>query len=199
MGRKIDIYADGAWLHRGKNNPVESGGIGAVIVEGGAKRTISVSATGYPGYHKTQMPEYEAMAVALGSVREKEWQEEPKPEIILHTDQLSWVHMMNDRASEVGSGKIAIKGIPDQLAETLLTLSDEMKVRFEFARSIKSSRGQDDSNAYAREADRLASNAAWQARLDRQGYIHLQGQGKLEGDMARQYMALRQERNGPSK
>ena len=69
--QRIDIYADGSWLFKGKYNPAEAGGWGALVVEtyaNGKTESWTPSGPAATGISNSSAIEIQAAVQALQAV-----------------------------------------------------------------------------------------------------------------------------------
>lgn len=169
---RIDIFVDGSWLSRGRLNPVEAGGWGALVVEtyaGGG--TSSWTPAGVTPEHVSSSngAEIHAAVAALEAVRLREEHRPgkgPPPQLVLHTDQKCWTPYI-DRVRQSGSGG---REDMDRLARLLIA----MGATVEYARHDKSGHARSGGDPRMAVPHAFASRQAWKARLTKQdGVLHI--------------------------
>lgn len=165
---RIDIYADGSWLFKGKLNPAEAGGWGAVVVEAypsGRDEAWMPSGATSPAVTSSNGAEIEAAINALKAVKiheEHRPTEGKLPPIVLHTDQQSW-------ASYLATYKKDPEKAKDGTLKELAQLATEMNVEIEYKSHNKGSgRGRESDSPYMDVPHQLASRASWRQRIEKQ-------------------------------
>lgn len=174
---KIDIYVDGSWLTRGKRNPIETGGWGAVVVETYPDHEVAWSPSGPTSRRVASSydAEYEGAYCALLAVQERECRRPAgagengrPPKITLHSDV-----NLPDRSSKRSGADENSNGLQGELRALL----QRMDVSVVWSRHDKSGKKTGNGNypPEMAEAHNLASKAAWARRMKLQGTAHKNG------------------------
>lgn len=165
---RIDIYVDGSWLYKGKQNPAEAGGWGCVVVEtlaSGSIQTWTPSGPTPPEVTSSSGAEISAAIHALTAVKLREEQRpgnQPMPQVVLHTDQVGWKKTIENYRADPGCS------IKDEL-KTLARLTIALDAQLAYASHNKgSSQDKATDSAYMELPHDLASHEAWRQRVEKQ-------------------------------
>jgi len=184
MVTKIDIYVKSSFLNRGKQNPSEAGGWGAVVVIETRSGTKTRFLGGAAQADLSSNHDVQRLGIlsALRDVRDNELKLWERPVINLHTDQLLEVLHI----SAVAKGRRpATTGLKRYLTE-IEDIALEMKIQFVFEKNPNAdAHGVPKGfSSYMSIADQLAKVMAWRSRLEKQGYVHRADCGVLKGEEA---------------
>lgn len=196
QSRQIDIYVDGCWLTRGKQNPVEKGGWGAVVTEsrGGEEMLRWLPSDRLPEEaNGSGAAEWLAALGGLKAVMENESRQPDRSpaRIVLHTDQIS---MSNDIKRLIAD--------PDKPANTpvqrwqreLAGLVEQSGATIEYTKAHKQNEKVPFRESKCMDvAHELASLEAYQARLEAQGHLSF-GMDKLSYEGAQNFFASQRQK-----
>lgn len=168
--QQIDIFVDGSWLHKGQRNPVEVGGWGAVVVEHYSDHESSWTPSNATSQtSKSSMDaEIEGAIGALQAVQERESHRlgtaDAKPEVNLYTDVPDYIGSILQKDS---AKAIILKELFSQMDVTLKPAHHDK------TGGTKRKQNADDRPEMA-TAHHLASKAAWEERIKRQGGMNIE-------------------------
>lgn len=170
---RIDIYVDGCTLGKGRVNPYVAGGWGAVVVESRAGEIASCwRASGQIAQSNSRYAENIAALHGLkaASARLESLSGENKNlKIVLHTDQID---MKSSVETIIESRKPHDPNRPPWLHD-LAALAEKTGANIDFTRASKSYKGRfpPPETKFMDVAHDLASIAAYEERLQEQGYL----------------------------
>lgn len=179
---RIDIYVDGSWLNRGKNNPAEAGGWGAVIVASEAGRIIKSWKYYGEAPKNGKAGTVEATAALRGLEKTRDLLKEPgmvlpAPKIFLHSDKIELKSLIEN------------SNYTDPSIRKIGRLARELDAEITATHASKTTKKTSFHGQWMNCAHELASTGAYQARLEKQGYIGLAGSTKRrEGTAATSFI-----------
>lgn len=184
---RIDIYVDGCWLTGGKTNPQPAGGWGAIVIESqDDQELVRWHPSGAMPSHIDSSTVSERMAIisALNAVKERLSQREEgfsNPTIVVHTDQEDLANMPH-----------CVTPLQSPLVEEVESIRAEMGARIEYANATKRSNGTPKAIALLMDgAHHLATAAANEVRLEKQGFLGIPGTAERREGSAAQKMITR--------
>ena len=174
---KIDIYVDACYLQKGKNNPLQTGGWAAVVIETYAadrKETRIISSQTPEHIHSSGEAENYAIAEIVRQVKERQDHQEMPPaspvKIVLHTDQKSLEGFVKNYRTNTHNENASI--VWQNIAEMLLNIGATVQ----YVSHCKPGDGEKPTdNKVMDVVDGLAKQKASLARLEKQGAITLLG------------------------
>ena len=178
---KIDVFVDGSWLFKGKLNPSQAGGWGAVVIEtykNGAEEIWMPSGGTDETVHSSNGAEIFAAISGLRAVQIREehraGEAKVKPIIVLHTDQDSWPKFVEKYRTDPNHGMKEGQSTPlRDMAQLLQELGATVEYKSHNKATSRYAKGKPSDDIAMEIPHQLASRHAWRARMDNQdGVLH---------------------------